>query len=58
MQLERHGWDIHAVSAGRSGARAGICGHRNVMRTQEHQEAWQRDEGYRPLNNINAAFMA
>jgi hypothetical protein len=22
MQLERHGWDIHAVSAGRTGAAA------------------------------------
>jgi hypothetical protein len=28
------------------------------MRTQEHQEAEQRDEGGRPLNDINAAFMA
>jgi hypothetical protein len=28
------------------------------MRTQEHQEAAQRDEGDRHLNDINAAFMA
>jgi hypothetical protein len=39
MQLERRGWDIHVVSAGRTGAGgAGGGGRRNVLGPQEHQD--------------------
>jgi hypothetical protein len=39
MQLERHGWDIHAVSAEPNRPGPGITGHKNVRGTQEHQES-------------------
>ena len=43
MQLQRHGWDIHAVSAGGKqgplGWRARITSHGSMTGAQEHQEA-------------------
>src|SRR5215831_15824345 len=48
MQLEQHGWDIHALSARRGRAAGWISGHRNVTGTQKHQ-------GARPVLRIMGA---
>ena len=49
MQLERHGWDIHAVSAERIGAAGGprsrargFGDHGSVLEPQEHQKHQKR----------------
>jgi hypothetical protein len=40
MQLQRHGWDIHAVCAGvRRGGGPGGAGRRNVPETQQYQRS-------------------
>jgi hypothetical protein len=38
MQLEQHGWDIHAVSAGPDGAKGTERRSQDYLGTQKHQE--------------------